>query len=320
MIAAQNILENVKVGISTSGSHELGWLGYGEAHLNDAAIEFARHLLYYGADLVYGHDLRDKKRGGYGWMFKEVAKSYSPRGDSVRRRVSNFLAYPFTPQIVRSAEREFHKYGFELVKAQLPDGLDFETLKSLETEMFDVEITELGRKDSIPVAKSTHAHFIWARSLTQMRKEMNSLTNARIFLGGKIHASLNSKDQLEVLSYIPGVLEECMLALNAKQPCYFIGAFGGMTGAICAAIQSKEADLPENIFDQNADLLGFYRSSRVQVPMPKEKVLKFFSEFNIHELGRLNGLSVEENVRLAETPHISEMVGLTLKGLGKALG
>ena len=58
----QKLLHGLKIGISISEHDDLKKLGYSETHLKDASIEFGRYLLVYGADIVYGGDLRD---GGY---------------------------------------------------------------------------------------------------------------------------------------------------------------------------------------------------------------------------------------------------------------
>jgi hypothetical protein len=59
-----------------------------------------------------------------------------------------------------------------------------------------------------------------AQSLTSMRKYLIANTDARVFAGGKRSAFTGAA---------PGLLEEAIMAVRARQPIYLAGGFGGIT-------------------------------------------------------------------------------------------
>jgi hypothetical protein len=61
----------------------------GLAHLEDAMVECARHLLAQGASLAYGGDLRP---GGFTTTLFELVRSHNRVGS--KERIRNFLAWP----------------------------------------------------------------------------------------------------------------------------------------------------------------------------------------------------------------------------------
>jgi hypothetical protein len=91
---------------------------------------------------------------------------------------------------------------------------------------------------------------------------------------------------------MPGIAEEALLSLQARQPLFLIGGFGGCSRDI-------------------AEALGL--AARSTTSRPKWKELEAFVDFKGVDLD--NGLTREENAILAKTPHIDEAIALTLRGL-----
>src|SRR6202007_799455 len=58
----------------------------------------------------------------------------------------------------------------------------------------------------------------WSSGLTAMRNVMLAETNARVVLGGRV-------DQYR--GVMPGTAEEALLSLQARQPLFLMGGFGG---------------------------------------------------------------------------------------------
>src|SRR5258707_6241702 len=77
------------IGISISESSDMGVLGLGKEHLDDAMTEIARHLIACGATLAYGGDLRE---GGFTEVLFEIGNRYRPHKEPHRVLVCNYLA------------------------------------------------------------------------------------------------------------------------------------------------------------------------------------------------------------------------------------
>ena len=90
---------------------------------------------------------------------------------------------------------------------------------------------------------------------------------------------------------MPGIAEEVLMAIKPfrPQPIFLLGGFGGCAGDIC-------------------EEMGLAKARR-------SRVWKFRREFTGGADTLRNGLSPEENRRLARTVHTDELVTLILRGL-----
>lgn len=123
----------------------------------------------------------------------------------------------------------------------------------------------------------------WADGLTAMRTVMRSETQARIVLGGRVEGYKGA---------MPGIAEETYLSFQARQPVYLLGGFGG-----CAR------DIAETI-----GLVDRWAGSRDE--WTGREHFQIYSPDDVH-----NGLTNEENLALARTPHIQKAVTLVSRGL-----
>ena len=128
----------------------------------------------------------------------------------------------------------------------------------------------------------------WTKGLTAMRIAMCHDIQARIVLGGRVEGYRGA---------MPGVAEEASLSLERGQPTFLLGGFGG-----CAR------DIAETL-----GLAKRWAGSREE--WEGRLCFRKYSSDDLH-----NGLSREENVVLARTPHIQEAVALVSRGLRKILG
>ncbi len=287
-LAQKRLLEGFNIGISISEGEDTQLLGYSDIHQRDAMVEFARHLLIYGAGLTYGGDLR---KGGYTELFTELSFQYRNKKNKDRYPFRNFFSFPIYLELNKVHKSEFRKSRVEIVQVE-PD----EEVLMDKTDLF---------RTSKPETK-----VVWAKSLTKMRKQMNQATDARIFIGGRNYGFLGA---------YPGVIEEAFIALETSKPIYLIGAFGGATKRVINAVQTGGLVIIEtDEFYQNdayrnfKDLLAQENS---EYKIDFNKVNAVISNFGEAKLSELNGLSEDENRRLFVTTHISEMVFLVLKGL-----
>jgi hypothetical protein len=128
----------------------------------------------------------------------------------------------------------------------------------------------------------------WSDGLTAMRQVTRAETNARIVLGGRVD---------KYKGVMPGIAEESLISLQAKQPLYLMGGFGG-----------SARDIAETL-----GLIAPWAASRSI--WPGQDAFKGYSVADLH-----NGLTVEENATLARTPHVDQAVTLILRGLQHVSG
>jgi hypothetical protein len=256
------------VALSISNSPDLGVLGLGKEHLEDAMTEVARHLLACGATLAYGGDLRE---GGFTELLFEIVNRYRANQDSEMILVSNYLAWP----VHASMDAE------QIEKWQLAlRGLAHLVLLAPTGE-------EIALSDRPTAAKSPDEKE-WADGLTAMRMTMASGIAARIALGGQ-----TSKYK----GRLPGIAEEALIQIKQSAPLFVLGGFGGCAYDLVTAMGVSRRELP--------------RSAATD----RWAGIEMFRDFGPKDLN--NGLSLEENRKLAETVHIDEAVTLILRGLMK---
>lgn len=122
----------------------------------------------------------------------------------------------------------------------------------------------------------------WQLGLTAMRTAMRDNTSARVVVGGQVE---NYKGKM------PGIAEEALLSLQAGQPVFLVGGLGGCVRDI-------------------AEAMGLIEPWNGVRSWPGRRL---FDDYAVDSLG--NGLSVEENRRLAHTPYINQAVNLVMLGL-----
>ena len=157
--------------------------------------------------------------------------------------------------------------------------------------------------------------YIWSRSLTAMRGEMNAVISARVLLGGQVRGFKGKH---------PGVLEEALLALRSKKPLYLVGGFGGCTRSI---VQALKGDAPKAFTEavQSTDPLFAAMAARYQADANEGKGARIDYAGELAYLqsaglaGLNNGLSEEQNEILSNSRNLPEIVYLILKGLSECL-
>lgn len=137
-----------------------------------------------------------------------------------------------------------------------------------------------------------------ARALTALRRYMAVRTDGRVLIGGKRHG---------FQGIFPGLMEEALLTLEADKPLYLAGGFGGVTADIAQALGVDDcAWLPRHT-DASSD------DSRL---VEGRNRLAAFAAGSTWK-GLNNGLSDEENRRLAASHRPSDIAALVSLGLGR---
>ena len=283
------LLVGTGIGISISDSQELAALGFGQAHQQDASVEFARYLLANGASIHYGGDLRQE---GYTDLFYGLANYYGSAGQA-HPLVHSYLAWPIYLDLDTETQAKL-KRRVAFYRIAPPDDLT------------------LSIHERLPPTTAAN-RYIWARSLTRMREQMNQAVQARIFIGGS---------ETRYVGAQPGLLEEGMLALQADKPTYLIGAFGGITRRLIESLQDTGAaqisNLPVKFDDLGRETLAYYNGHPPNaVPLDFAAIQRFLNGYGLARLAQNNCLSQAENERLFVTPHLMEMINLVLTGLAR---
>jgi hypothetical protein len=283
-------LKGQLIGLSISNSADLSDRGMGQVHLEDAMVECARHLLALGGALAYGGDLRP---GGFTTILFELVRSHNRAGG--HERIHNFLAWPIHLRIDPAV---WHEYLDEIHSYRLLPPAD------------------LGVAPDVYIAPDKHVgRYVWARSLTTMRVEMNEKISARLLLGGQV-TGFKGK--------YPGLLEEAVLALRSGTPLYLAGGFGGCTRAIIEALKggspevfSEAFQMRDPIYRKVAEQYRLDAAEKMTTEIDYSGEVQFLQSSGVKALN--NGLDEGENELLFNSKNLPEVVYLVLKGLAQRL-
>ena len=253
------------VAISVSDSPDLAAVGLSEGHLKEIMAELAIQILAADADLVYGGDLRTY---GFSQLLFQLVLRYTALEDlPTANRVTNHLAWPVH---IKMSVKEI-------------DALKDEVRGAAEIFLMARDGTRLALEQRRSLQTHEPSRDECVSGLTAMRNMQCSTTNARVLLGGQV---------ANYMGRMPGVAEEALLSLQAGQPLFLIGGFGGCTRDVAEAM----------------GLLEPWSRSRTDWRGRHE-----FDGWAIQNLN--NRLTNEENRLLAHTPFIGQAVLLVLSGI-----
>jgi hypothetical protein len=287
--------KRVGVSISEPSDAELQKIGQTAQHLKLLMQDVARYALSYGAELIYGGDLRP---GGFTEFLFQEGHALQSRLKSIKVHLTNYIAWPI--YLVDTGElrswKARHRKVATMVEQPIPD--DVGDLVASTTKF-------LNPSDQTSL-------FVWSRSLTEMRRTMIGNCDFRISAGGRLTG---------YKGWMPGVLEEISLAVEMAKPVFLLGGFGGVTRSVCRLIAEKV--VPEELsfawqLKNNPGLAGmisFAASRGVDYERQYQRALDILMNAELR-----NGLAAEENSRLFETPFADEVVHLVLKGMSHPKG
>lgn len=289
------------VGLSVSESEDLGRFGLRRTHLDSIFLELSRYLLLAGVRLAYGGHL---KTNGYTLRLADLLRDPvveqlrgAPQEHQAVPELVTYLAWPM-PASVRDEAR----LGplVEVRRCERPADID-ETLDPSFIASPDVEI----------LPDSALHRLAWARGLTTMRERQTTELAARVVVGGRI-----GRGSEGYLGRMPGVLEEAMLAIRAKQPVYLVGAFGGCARLVLDALDGvtrSELTWAHHQALPHADELKTLYAER---GLQWDEYETIGTELKGYGLAGINnGLSVDENRELASARSAERIVDLVLHGL-----
>lgn len=227
-ITSQRVLKGKSVAISMSESTDCHHYGVDKLHLDSAMLELSRYLLIQGATLVYGGHLGSQ---GYTEKLSELVHSHNQFSDiDPVERIVNYVGWPIP---LSKDQRANYKYIAKLKYIARPEDID----ESLHPDFSE-------NPDFFSANKSAKHRYAWARGMTTMRMLETKETIARVVLGGSFGPTMKtgvdgSQTENWYASRIPGVLEEIIMSIEAKQPVFLIGGFGGVAAMVVDIIEGK---------------------------------------------------------------------------------
>lgn len=271
-------LNNRTVGISVSESPDLSRLGLLESHVTVILGEIARVVLASGGTLAYGGHLDP---GGYTAFLLSELQRYGHRGPDPLLKV--YLACSEHQRLTRDE-----------LEQRLTVGV-WGKVVCLDLEGRVIPDPFNGRSPAVgPELDDTQKR----DALTAMRRVMAEETDGRVLLGGKRSGFSGA---------LPGLMEEALLTLKAGTPLYLAAGLGGVTADIVRALSIDDCAWLPPVPDAGPDDPRLVTGRNL-----------LMAERKAQEWGGLrNGLSDDENRRLAATHRPGEIATLVGLGLGR---
>ena len=299
-------LAKVPIVISISESVDSMRRGLTLAHLDAALHEISRQLLARGACLEYGGHLGP---AGYTVALFDMAKAYSAlSGLPPAERIINDVGWPLPFLALPTAERAKYQRVATYRRIARPAGVE-----ALQPATF-VEEPKLFPADS------AERRYAWARGMTTMREFQSENARARIVLGGKVGPTMTvtpegRAEQKWYSGRIPGIVEEALLSLKARQPLYLIGAFGGAAALVIDLLEGRpRSDFTWEYHRVAQGLRALYEKHGPAWD-DYDVMTEFFGITGVTGLAATNGLSVEENRELFWSRDLTRVIELLLIGL-----
>ena len=305
-------LQNIDIGISISEHKELANLGFSYMHVQDALVEISRYILSCGGNLSYGGNVNYQPEFNFVEVLFQLVAAYNKENKKSVERIKNYCAFPMYNKITPEQKRDYEEVA-RFIYIQPPEDLEIAEKLVKSTTKHKQLMKQI---DALFKAENVNDNYVWARTMTEMRMQMNQDVQAKVVLGGK---------KSGYKGIYPGLVEETYYTLKTKKPVYLIGAFGGCSQVIIDALQGgTPKELTDKFqFESNdyKELVAYYNEKVKSIDylelIDYEKLTTFFHKKGKENetYGLNNGLSKKENEKLFTTIHIPEMIGLILKGL-----
>ena len=266
-LVARDALSGITVGISVSESADLSRLGLTPAHCNLAVAELARAIFLAGGTIVYGGRLVPS---GFTDILIDELRRYSDDRDALILCVPESEHRRLTNDELVRREQELHA----------------------SAELVCLDVT--GEPINITIRPDDIVPTDVAAALTGMRRHITGRCDARVVVGGKLRGFQGTT---------PGVIEEATLSVQAGQPLYVAGGFGGAAAAVARALGREDTSWYPPGFPDGADeheaALGHLRAAANAKQPP------------------VDGLSDNERHVLAATHRPGDIASLVVTGLGR---
>ena len=271
-------LRDLRVGLSVSDSDDLSRLGMSSAHAEQAVGELARAVLVAGGSLVYGG--RVKPSGFTQYLMHEVRR-YGREDEPV---LTLCLAAPEHLKLSRSELDDIDRTLGTRGRVVCFDREGREIEGILSTKSRD--------PDPVPKADAPHAY-------SSMRRYLAAVTDARVLIGGKLSGFAGA---------MPGIVEEAIVAVEARHPLYVSAGFGGAAALVAQRLHLDDLKWAPDDFPARPD------DERIERGLQLLDAAAASSGWTAMSCGL-----DEQGVRqLAATHRASEIASLVVRGLARS--
>lgn len=261
-------LAGVSVGLSVSDSADLARLGLAPGHCDLAVAEIARAVLIAGGSVVYGGRLVPV---GFTQILLDEVRRFAEDRDAL------------TICVPMSEHRGLS---------------DDELLSYIDDVHASAQIVCLDQGgDPVSPSSRDHAAIVDVPlALSGMRRHVTAVTQARVVVGGQL---------ADFQGAMPGVVEEALLAIQARHPLYVGGGFGGAAAAVAAKLGHDDFAWTTGAFpafvENAAESLALLREA-ASAGLPPD------------------GLDAQSRRQLAVTHRPADIASIVVSGLARAVG
>jgi len=274
-----NALAGVTVAVSVSDSADLTRLGLHAKHAEYAVAEIARAVLTAGGNLAYGGRIRPS---GFTQFLMHELRRYGVHG----HRLTICLAHP-----------EHRKLSLSELK-RLDETLEPSCrLRFVDLDGHAVDYRS-GREETPDPSPDPDAA---ARAYSAMRRYMTTISHARIVVGGQLAGFKGA---------MPGIIEEANATLDASQPLYVAGGFGGAAALVAQTLHLGDASwLPNGVPEHDSD-----------DPRIVDSLTKLRAAAADNGSGLQAGLDGDETNRLTWSHRPGDIAAMLALGLARTVG
>ena len=277
-LVASDALRHVRVGLSVSDSEDLSRLGLSSAHAEQAVGELARAVLVAGGSLVYGG--RVKPSGFTQYLMHEIRRY----GREDEPALTLCLAAPEHHKLSHSElddiDRTLGTRG--RIVCLDPEGREIKGILSTKS------------RDPDPFAKTDAPH-----AYSSMRRYLAAITDARVLIGGELSGFAGA---------MPGIVEEAIVAVQARHPLYVSAGFGGAAALVAQRLHLDDLNWAPEDFPARPD------DERIERGLRMLDTAAASSGWDAMSCGL-----DEQGVRqLAATHRASEIASLVVRGLARS--
>ncbi|GAB2918010.1 hypothetical protein GCM10027047_14550 [Rhodococcus aerolatus] len=266
VLVPRDALRDVHVAISVSDSADLSRLGLAQQHCELAVAEIARAILIAGGTVVYGGRL--VPAGFTQILFDEVGRFADDREALI-------ICVPQSEHVMLSANE---------IRQLEEDASSSVTIRCLDE----------GGQVVLPSERDLSGQVDVPLGLSAMRSYVTKNTAARVVIGGRLMGQQGP---------LPGVLEEIKLSLEASQPIYVAGGFGGAAYAAARAMNLDGGPWASAIIPFGGDKWTDYLASLE----------------DLAPSAAADGLTDIQRRQLAVTHRPADIAALTVSGLSRAM-
>jgi hypothetical protein len=279
-LVPRDALDGVDIGISVSDSADLAQLGLTTKHAELAIGEVARAVLVAGGRLTYGGRI---KPSGFTQLLMHEVRRYGQD----RRSFTICLALPEHRRLalseLDSVDRSLGVAG-RLVCLDI-DGSPVDPRSGRSDEGEELDDPDV----RIP-------------AYSGLRRFIASTTRGRVVVGGQL---ANFKGA------IPGVIEEVIASIEARQPVYIAGGFGGAAALAARTLGIDSFEWAPDGFPQTPAADARVEQSLVQLAEVARRT---------EWVARDNGLTDAELLQLSASHRPGDIASLVAIGLGRRFG